>query len=480
MAGLQHPFQCLQYAKRNSQGVSNLLIAAAGCHLYSYDATNGQRLDVWPQDVESSVESASDAVAIADGDAPPEKRRKLSPASGDQQEKQVASNKSSAGTTIPLLVISPDGKYAIATTGEGKTIRVFELSYDGKLKELSSRTMPKRPSALALTPDGQTILCGDKFGDVYSMPLIPGEYVRKIVEQPNIPAATPLTVHTKGNLRTLEMQRLHAEKKAQTAKQETATLNFEHHAIIGHVSVLADLISVSVSGRNYILTGDRDEHIRVSRGIPQAHVIEQFCLGHTSLVSKLCVPSWAPDLLVSGDTDGNLFLWDWRNAQIHQNISLEEVLQSEVMVRGIWDISLEQAASNPVNVILVSLEGSSRILCYTIEDNALRAQDTIQLSGNVLGLVGIDQGSIVVSVDTVREAGSTETWKSSSGVLLESFQINLGPDGLKCVPVEHPMVTTINAVGTSDLPAVLSEKQQKELNDSLYNLGNMKKRSNED
>ncbi|KAJ6101945.1 hypothetical protein N7486_004372 [Penicillium sp. IBT 16267x] len=482
MASLQHPFQCLQYAKRNSQGLSNLLVAAAGRHLYSYDATSGKRLDVWPQDVESTVEPVPGAVPTTEDDAPPEKRRKLSPASEGQQEQKPASKKPLTGTTIPLLVTSSDGKYVIATTGDGKTIRVFELSDDGKLKELSSRMMPKRPSALALTPDGQTILCGDKFGDVYSLPLIPGEYVRRVVEQPAIPSATSLTVHTKGNLRTLEMQRLQAEKKAQTAKHDTAALNFEHHNIIGHVSVLSDLISVSVSGRNYILTGDRDEHIRVSRGIPQAHVIEQFCLGHTSLVSKLCVPSWAPHLLVSGDTDGNLFVWDWRNAEIHQNISLGEVLQSEAMVRGIWDVSLEQSgASGPVNVILVSLEGSSQVLCYTIEDNGLRAQDTIQLSGNVLGLVGIDsRGSVIVSVDTVREAGSTDIWKSSSGALLESFQIKLGPDGLKCVPTEDAMVANINSVGTSGLPTELNEKQQKEFNDSLYNLGNMKKKSHEE
>ncbi|KAJ6005304.1 hypothetical protein N7451_003248 [Penicillium sp. IBT 35674x] len=482
MASLQHPFQCLQYAKRNSHGLPNLLIAAAGRHLYSYDATSGQRLDVWPQDVESTAEPVPGTVSATEGGAPPEKRRKLSPASEGQQEQKPAGKKPLTGTTIPLLVTSPDGKYVIATTGDGKTIRVFELNDDGKLKELSSRMMPKRPSALALTPDGQTILCGDKFGDVYSLPLIPGEYVRRIVEQPAIPSATLLTVHTKGNLRTLEMQRLHAEKKAQTAKQETAALNFEHHNIIGHVSVLSDLISVSVSGRSYILTGDRDEHIRVSRGIPQAHVIEQFCLGHTSLVSKLCVPSWAPHLLVSGDTDGNLFVWDWRNAEIHQNISLEQSLQSEAMVRGIWDVSLEQSgASGPVNVILVSLEGSSQLLCYTIENNALRAQDSIQLSGNVLGLIGIDsRGTVVVSVDTVRDAGSIDNWKSSSGALLESFQINRGPDGLKCVRSEDTMVANINSIGTSDLPAGLNEKQQKEFNDSLYNLGNMKKKHYEE
>ncbi|KAJ5934168.1 tRNA (guanine-N(7)-)-methyltransferase non-catalytic subunit trm82 [Penicillium verhagenii] len=337
--------------------------------------------------------------------------------------------------------------------------------------------MPKRPSALALTSDGQTILCGDKFGDVYSLPLIPGEYVRKIVETPVHPAATPLTVHTKGNLRTLEMQKLSAEKRAQDTKQEQTAPVFEHHNIIGHVSVLTDLVCITESGRSYILTGDRDEHIRVSRGIPQAHVIEQLCLGHTSLVSKLCVPSWAPHLLVSGDADGNLFVWDWKTAKIHQTISLEESMKSEVVVRGIWDVSLEQpGASGRANVILVSLEGSSEILCYTVEDNTLRAQDSIKLSGNVLGLIE-SQGSVIASVDTVREVGSTDIWKSSSGALLESFRLNIGPDGLKCVPAENSVVASINSFGTSDIAADLNEKKQKEFNNSLYNLVNMKKRS---
>ena len=220
--------------------------------------------------------------------------------------------------------------------------------------------MPKRPSALALTPDGQTILCGDKFGDAYSLPLIPGEYVKSRAEaKPTQPAATTLTVHTKRNLESLEQQMRQAEKKAKAAG-EKASLNFEHQVILGHVSVLTNLISVSLSGRNYILTADRDEHIRVSRGIPQAHVIEQYCLGHTSVIGKLCIPSWSPSVLVSGDADGNLLLWDWRQGQILHKISLQDTLKlSDVIVRGILDVSLEQqsGASDSVNAILVSLEG---------------------------------------------------------------------------------------------------------------------------
>jgi WD40 repeat protein len=69
-------------------------------------------------------------------------------------------------------------------------------------------------------------------------------------------------------------------------------------------------------GRKYIITADRDEHIRISRGIPQAHIIEGFCLGHTDFITRLCVPENRPHLLVSGGGDDEIVLWDWRNGQI--------------------------------------------------------------------------------------------------------------------------------------------------------------------
>ena len=242
--------------------------------------------------------------------------------------------------------------------------------------------MPKRPSALTLNPDGQTLLCGDKFGDAYSLPLIPGDYVKRAEVQhykPLGPAATSLTVHTKRNLVSLEQQRqqLSAEKKAAAGEKEA--LNFEHQLIIGHVSVLLDLISASVSGespdsraQSYILTADRDEHIRVSRGLPQAHVIEQYCLGHTSFVSKLCIPSWAPKVLVSGGGDGYLIVWNWTEGQLMQKISLDEAVQTQdVIVRGIWEVSLQQPAG-PVDAILVGLEGY--VSFYTSERTQLTSQ----------------------------------------------------------------------------------------------------------
>ncbi|CAI7590963.1 unnamed protein product [Penicillium manginii] len=495
MANFQHPFQCLNYTKQQSSSSAGFLIASAGRRLYSYAAANGQCLDVWPKTVQSSSESASE------DQVPAEKRRKLSTAPDDQNEesKEKPSTKKAPGnqlpewTNIPILLTSSDGKHVVAVTADDKCIRVFSLSEDGKLDEISSRTMPKRPSALALTPDGQTILCADKFGDAYSLPLIPGEYIAPAEEAKTFkPAATNLTVHSQRNLQTLKNQITQFEREAQKAASkdgntdENVASGFEHQLILGHVSLLTDLIAVSLPtdapvNRNYILTADRDEHIRVSRGLPHSHVIEKYCLGHTSFINKLCVPSWAPQYLISGGGDDFLLLWKWYEGKALQKVTLEGLSQeSEISVRGIWAVSVEQPAGSPVQAILVGLEGSSTLLCYTIEEETLKHQDTIQLSGNILDLTGLDsRGSIVVSVDNIRESGSTGAWKSgleAPQTLLEYFQVTTGQGSLKWNSAGDPLAANINAAGTSAIATDVDDKQKKALDGVLYSGGVLRKK----
>ncbi|KAJ5788687.1 hypothetical protein N7457_003677 [Penicillium paradoxum] len=500
MAGLQHPFQCLRYVNRQSAGQSDVLVATAGRNLYTYDVSSGQRLDVWPQPVDANVEDkSSDPAPASEGEdqGPPEKRRKLSSPSEDQKDveseskpesktKDSKKDASNSWTNIPLLTIA-HGKYVVILTAEDKCVRVFGLDNDGKLEQLSARTMPKKLCALTLTPDEDNILCGDKFGDVYTFPVIPsGTYV-KVQPQAKAyePSATNLTVHTRRNLESLEQQMRQAAL-SKTNQEERVVLNFEHQLIIGHVSLMTDLVSVArpadstVGKRNYILTADRDEHIRVSRGIPQAHVIEQFCFGHTSFVGSLCIPSWEPKVLVSGGGDNYLLVWDWLKNEILQKVSLPES-EGEPTVCGIWDVSIEPTTDNAelVKAILVALEGSSKLLCYTFENNnTITIQETLQLSGNVLDLVRNDsRGSIVVSVDTLRESDSTTAWRSTSNAALESFRFTSG----KWTPIEEdPMVLKINSEGTSSVPATLEQKQQKELNDYIYNVAVLRKRAGDD
>ena len=202
--------------------------------------------------------------------------------------------------------------------------------------------MPKRPSAVVLTPDNSTILCADKFGDVYSLPLFGQAYQPEAVDsahtngtgnqkqkqRPFTPSASSLTVHTKRNRDALRQQ-----QKSKKLKEEKKSLNFDHKLLLGHVSLLTDVICVDLVSplhkpRNYILTADRDEHIRVSRGIPQAHMIDGYCLGHTEFITKLCVPPAYNHLLISGGGDDYLMLWDWPAGKMLQRFDLRGLVDT--------------------------------------------------------------------------------------------------------------------------------------------------------
>ncbi|KAJ5483903.1 tRNA (guanine-N(7)-)-methyltransferase non-catalytic subunit trm82 [Penicillium diatomitis] len=497
MAEFQHPFQTLTIVTRQSNGHSDVLVAAAGPYLYSYAAKSGQRLAVWPKHIDPSHTVAALPTSDVDGQAPPGKKIKLSPVEDGADNGSVPSKSDSNGslttwTNIPILLSTSNGKHVVAMTAEDKCIRVFEISEAGEFLQLSARNMAKKPCALDLTADDQIILCADKFGDVYSLPLIPGEYVKpKTQAKKTKPVATPLTVHSKRNLRSLEQQHLQAERaeKTQEEPEEKTVLNFEHELILGHVSMLTDIVAVTLPStegnhsRNYILTADRDEHIRISRGIPQAHIIEQYCLGHRSLITKLYVPPWAPHVLVSGGGEGHLLSWNWSEGRIHQTVPLDEVPE-EAVVSGIWGTEVKSATGS-AQVIFVAIESSPRLLCFTFEsDYTLKLHSHLQLSGNVLDLVTSGpNGSLIASIDAVREQGTGGSWRTSAvspQTLAERIQLELSSDVLSISAGQDSITESLNAAGTSNIPATLDAKQRKALDDTVYNLGNLRKRTFDD
>jgi tRNA (guanine-N(7)-)-methyltransferase subunit TRM82 len=192
--------------------------------------------------------------------------------------------------------------------------------------------MPKRPCALDITRDNQTLIVGDKFGDVYALPLKgkvkqgPTETVTK-AERSYAPSANEKTVHSKANLRALQEQLRQAEKGEAPKVKEP--LDFDHELLLGHVSMLTSLriaqCNVGDHRGTFIITADRDEHVRISRGPPQSYVTEGYCLGHTQFVSKLCFPDpEAPELLVSGGGDDELRVWDWTQQRCLRSISMAE------------------------------------------------------------------------------------------------------------------------------------------------------------
>ena len=202
--------------------------------------------------------------------------------------------------------------------------------------------MLKRPCSVTLTTNEDTILCADKFGDVYSLPLVEESSKKSTkkdermskelvnVQKPKkfVPAATSLTVHTKRNQRALENQ-----QRITNVVSKKNELTFDHQLLLGHVSLLIDLAYITLNPRSeqrrsYLLTADRDEHIRVSRGLPQAYIIEGYCLGHTEFVSKICAPPWSPETLISGGGDDFILVWNWLHGKVIQKIDLKAAVDA--------------------------------------------------------------------------------------------------------------------------------------------------------
>lgn len=259
------------------------------------------------------------------------------------------------------------------------------------------------------------------------MPLLPSpDYqapeapVEPVEEAEWVPSASVLTVHSGRNRKTLEDQLKQKKKGPAPPKDE---MKFEHQLLLGHVSMLTDIVNAEIDARRYIITADRDEHIRVSRGVPQAHIIEGFCFGHEAFINKLCITS--SGRLVSGGGDADLYVWDWQNFKLlkklpildavathlksRPELGIEEV--SKVAVSGIWSVPHQDE-------ILVACEGVPALFSFKVDavTNTSTAttefSSAIALSGNALAIaflpISPTSSAAVVSIDHVHKPGSTK------------------------------------------------------------------------
>jgi tRNA (guanine-N(7)-)-methyltransferase subunit TRM82 len=145
-AHFQYPIQCIQYLEGPRPSAQRVFIASAGPRIYSWSADDGCRLSVWPLD--SEIDNIGESSSVAEethsnsgADEPPEKKRKLSlseQASRDIERRKPGKS-CAAWSSIPILVASPTQRYVVAVTGEDKCLRVFSVSEDGGLIQISER-----------------------------------------------------------------------------------------------------------------------------------------------------------------------------------------------------------------------------------------------------------------------------------------------------------------------------------------------------
>ncbi|KAG2743233.1 WD40 repeat-like protein [Suillus brevipes Sb2] len=204
------------------------------------------------------------------------------------EEDQIASG------PIRCAALSDCGKY-LATSGEDKKLKTWQVD---NLKLLSSRVLPKKPTYINFA-DNKDILVADKFGDIFRYQLHPNSnesssgYTRDALSSHENPSGGEL--------------------------------------ILGHASLLTTFL-VTADGQ-YIVTADRDEHIRIS-WYPQGYTIESYCLGHQKYVSAIHIPSFSPGTLISGGGDSVLKLWDWMNGKLLRNIDVFSAVQPFIAVKA--------------------------------------------------------------------------------------------------------------------------------------------------
>jgi len=248
---------------------------------------------------------------------------------------------------------------------------------------------------------------------------------------------------------------------------------------LGHVSMLTDATfavrEIEGKSRGYIISADRDEHIRISRAAPLSHIVEGFCLGHTEYVSKICLIPGS-DLLVSGGGDDWIGVWDWLNSKLKTSINIKQHLSKyliatpenkdpQVAVSGIWVVPIQNQPGKHA-VVIASEKVPALLVLSSSAIGDSQAQITVveqQLQGlNPLDVTVIDQ-HVLVSLDA----------RSDNQHRIVALQFAANDNGSIDVARDEASENTLKQL--NDLTGI--EEDPKSLENLLYGIKNLKKRT---
>ncbi|KAF3988773.1 hypothetical protein FT663_03861 [Candidozyma haemuli var. vulneris] len=360
---MKHPFQKLI---TNSTG--EILFATVTNSLYAFRLADGALIGSW-----------TDTVKLQDVQ---ENKFK----SEDQPNKKAKTNKKEPKVPVPgpgaptiynyirSLVLTRNEQYIIGTTDSDKAAVIFKIdtANDNCLSLVKRQVFPKRPCAISTTFDDSQLIVADKFGDVYSI-LIDEE--------------APVD-----------------EKSLQP--------------ILGHVSMLSDVLVSKHENKQYILTGDRDEHIRVTN-YPKSYVAKQWLFGHSEFVSCLHIPSFNTDLLISGGGDDYLALWNWYTGERLATVDLRthiephlsdfhlppERFRNEDSKREISIAKVETFKIGQQNILAVLCEHTNCIITFVIEEDLTINHKQTFTTENLLIDFAVSKDKLVASVDVESDSG---------------------------------------------------------------------------
>lgn len=210
---------------------------------------------------------------------------------------------------------SADGKLFAYNPNKGKLLSIWNTT---NWTLVENKSLAKHATNIVFTPKTNVIIVGDKKGDVYAFEELP---VR----------------------------------------------------ILGHSSMILD-ICIS-NDEKYIVTCDSDEKVRVSH-YPNGKNIVHYMMGHDAYVSGICLLN---NFILSGSGDSTLRLWDFKNGNLLDKLTLHTPIQSVIEIEELAAIQLY----NSKEVHFIKTEKN---------DNKWNIKNikTIKFENNVLDLAAYD------------------------------------------------------------------------------------------
>ncbi|CCH58211.1 hypothetical protein TBLA_0A04150 [Henningerozyma blattae CBS 6284] len=281
---------------------------------------------------------------------------------------------------IRNLALSRDETKLYACTDSDKAIVVFKIDLttnENCLELVKRQPYPKRPNAITSTLDSKSIVMADKFGDVYDMPL-EGDVVDNVEE-----------------------------------------LN----PILGHVSMLTNVLaSQDSNGKNYIITSDRDEHIKISH-YPQTFIVNKWLFGHEEFVSSLVIPDYKTNLLFSAGGDHSIFSWDWEKGTLLDKFEYSQTIKPYLTDRHLAPERFQNETNDSIEYAVVNITTFKNLpyLAFFVEatplliilkvqnDGKLSFFQDIKMSNNIISLSSVyttkNIPTFAVTLDATEQAG---------------------------------------------------------------------------
>ncbi|CAO3616772.1 unnamed protein product [Cunninghamella blakesleeana] len=270
------------------------------------------------------------------------------------------------------------------STGDDKEIRVYDTENEWKI--VSSQFAAKRVNAVQFSKDGKQIIVADKFGDVYCHPITPSE-----------------------------------EKLA---------------PIVGHVSMLTDV--VLSNDQKYVITADRDEHIRVSR-FPNGYNIETFCLGHTDVITIIRLLPWDTNILISAGGDNTIRTWDFVKGKEIQSLNYlehinkyipEDIDKTKLPIVSNIKFSVN---TNTIAVVIAKIPGVL-LFKWNQEEKSLEYKEIIECNQTILDVEFDLENKLWVSLLPNTDADDLVT-------IFENID-----EKFKQIDKENPILKSVNAI----------------------------------